>query len=251
MSEHVQLLLNGYIDGELDIIKALEIEEHLQSCVECTQQYRELMNLKAVVSRATLFNQAPEGFEKRIKSSIRKANQPSRPWRAVQLRWIAVVLLLVGFIIFGVIIGRGAFKQNQESLLAQEVQSAHVRSLMASHLTDITSTDQHTVKPWFDGKLDFSPPVEDLATQGFPLIGGRLDYIDNHPVAALVYQRNKHDINLFIWPSDNKVEGLQYSTHNGYNVYHWTQSGMTYWAVSDLNPDELKSFVELVQKNFG
>jgi anti-sigma factor RsiW len=140
--------------------------------------------------------------------------------------------------------------QGQEARLAAEVQSAHVRSLMANHLTDITSTDQHTVKPWFNGKLDFSPPVEDLSPQGFPLIGGRLDYLDGHPVAALVYQRNKHDINLFIWPSTTGDEGLGFSTYNGYNVYHWTQSGMAYWAVSDLNPDELKGFVELVQKNF-
>jgi anti-sigma factor RsiW len=110
---------------------------------------------------------------------------------------------------------------------------------------------QHTVKPWFDGKLDFSPPVEDFAAQGFPLIGGRLDNIDDHPVAALVYRRNKHDINLFIWPFTNAQEELQFSTYNGDNLFHWTQSGMTYWAVSDLNPDELKSFVELVQKNFG
>jgi len=251
MSEHVQRLLHGYIDGELDIVKALEIEEHLQSCAECSQQYKELMVLKSVVSRTTLFNPAPKGLEKRIKSSVRKANQASQPWLSLQLRWIAIAVFLVGFIILGVMIGSRAFNQSQEFTLAREVQSAHVRSLMASHLTDITSTDQHTVKPWFNGKLDFSPPVVDLATQGFPLIGGRLDYIENYPVAALVYQRNKHDINLFIWPSGNTEEGLRYSTYNGYNVYHWTQSGMTYWAVSDLNPDELKSFVELVQKNFG
>ena len=120
---------------------------------------------------------------------------------------------------------------------------------MANHLTDVTSTDQHTVKPWFDGKLDFSPPVEDLAAQGFPLVGGRLDYLEGHPVAALVYRHNKHDINLFIWPSTNQVQGLQVSAINGYNLYQWNQSGMEYWAASDLNAGELRTFVELLQQS--
>jgi anti-sigma factor RsiW len=135
-----------------------------------------------------------------------------------------------------------------EEILTREVVSGHVRSLMANHLADVPSSDQHTVKPWFNGKLDFSPPVEDLAKQGFPLIGGRLDYLDNRPVAALIYQRQKHFINLFIWPSgsDSDVE-TKTTSHQGYNLFHWTKSGMTYWAASDLNNAELQEFVQLVQ----
>ncbi len=138
---------------------------------------------------------------------------------------------------------------NQQTLLTQEVQVAHVRSLMANHLVDVASTDQHTVKPWFNGKLDFSPPVTDLAPQGFPLVGGRLEYLDGREVAALVYQRNKHYINLFIWPSQDQEAGLQRSDYNGYHLFHWTQSGMTFWAVSDVNPKDLVSFIQAYRKS--
>ena len=135
-----------------------------------------------------------------------------------------------------------------DELLTREVVSSHVRSLMATHLADVASSDHHTVKPWFAGKLDFSPPVEDLAKQGYPLVGGRLDYLENRPVAALVYQRQKHFINLFIWPagSDSHVRAKM-GSRQGYDLAYWTKSGMTYWVVSDLNSSELQEFVQLVQ----
>jgi anti-sigma factor RsiW len=122
---------------------------------------------------------------------------------------------------------------------------------MANHLTDVVSSDQHTVKPWFDGKLPFSPPVPNLASQGFPLIGGRLDYLDGQPVAALIYQRNKHLINVFIWPSQGNKSDLQNSSYNGYHLLHWSQSGMTFWAVSDLNSEDLLAFIRAFQKSSG
>ena len=154
----------------------------------------------------------------------------------------AVAALLVSGLLF--------FRSNvtSEDLIAREIVSAHIRSMMANHLTDVPSSDQHTVKPWFDGKLDFSPPVVDLGSKGFSLIGGRLDYAGNRPVAALVYQRRQHFVNLFVFPSvDNLESGNKMTARQGYNLIHWSRSGMTFWAVSDINLGELQEFSEYLQ----
>jgi anti-sigma factor RsiW len=166
----------------------------------------------------------------------------------MQWRWLSipVSLAFVAIMIWAFEpVLTGPFRND---FLTQEIISSHVRSLMADHLTDVASSDQHTVKPWFNGKVDFSPPVKDLADHGFPLVGGRLDYIANKPVAALIYHHRKHFINLFIWPSKEGLNlGEKTVTHQGYNLIHWNKSGMTYWAVSDLNDSELQEFVQLIQ----
>jgi len=243
-----QNLINGYVDGELDLIRNLEIERHIQDCALCTQDYKNHQVLSNAIKTGSLYFKAPADLRRRIQLSLRKAAKAEAGRRMLPKWWFniaapmaaaAVILLaLVPFL-------RGP---SADDLLAGEVISSHVRSLMASHLADVSSSDQHTVKPWFAGKLNFSPPVEDLAKQGFPLIGGRLDYLEDRPVAALIYQRQKHFINLFIWPSgsDSDVE-TKTVLRQGYNLFHWTRSGMTFWAASDLNNAELQKFVQLVQ----
>lgn len=248
--DRVQLLLNGYIDGELDLVSSIDIEEHVQGCAACSSHYRQLMSLHAATSNKSLYRSAPPYLEKRIRSSLGKASPTSPAWFTLPWGLLTTTALLAVFLLsIAGFLGRGLLTSQSETSLAQQVQAAHVRSLMASHLMDVASTDQHTVKPWFNGKLNFSPPVADLTVKGFPLIGGRLDYLDGQPVAALVYQRNKHSINLFIWPSTDKQKGLENSTYNGYHLFHWNQSGMTFWAVSDVESVELENFVQLFQNS--
>jgi anti-sigma factor RsiW len=133
---------------------------------------------------------------------------------------------------------------SQISVRTDEIVSSHVRSLMATHLMDVISTDQHTVKPWFNGKVDFSPPVNDLAAKGYPLIGGRLDYLDGHPVAALVYQSHAHPINLFVWPENGGDEKKAATAEQGYRVIQWRHDDMRFAAVSDIGPAELRAFTD-------
>ncbi len=242
--DRVELFLNGYVDGELDLVTSLDIEEHLQQCARCAEQRQALERMHVLTSDRSLYHTAPAGLEKRIRASIKKADAVPAPRKFFSWQWLAPAAALTAILVFLLVFfGRGLFAPTPDTRLAQEVQDAHLRSLMADHLLDVPSSDQHTVKPWFDGRVDFSPPVTDLTSQGFPLVGGRLDYIDGHPAAALVYHRNKHVINLFIWPSQEKINGLQSSTDNGYNLFHWSQSGLTFWAISDLNPTEMKMFI--------
>jgi anti-sigma factor RsiW len=245
-----QRLLNPYIDAELDMANTLEIEEHLQKCTACLQAYNNYQTLQTAIKTNSLYFQAPERLRKRIQSSVRKEKKAPFIPLVVSWRGLSAAAVLI-FALFFMLWGFTRFwpaPPTSVASLPQQVLASHVRSLMASHLVDVPSSDQHTVKPWFNGKLDFSPPVVDLAAQGFPLVGGRLDYLDNQPVAAVVYKRREHIINLFIWPSaQNMGSARDTTTLQGYHLIHWTKSGMTYWAVSDLNLNELQQFVQLVQ----
>jgi anti-sigma factor RsiW len=243
--EQVQELIPAHIDGELDLLRNLEIEGHLGECEVCRSEHQGHENVRALVQGGAQYFRAPEILKKRIEKQVRPTRRlRSRRWLAAAA---AVILALSGVLLWTLFSARSQSRAG--NLLAQEVVSSHIRSMMLNHLVDVPSSDQHTVKPWFNGKLDFAPDVKDLADQGFPLVGGRLDYIDNRTVAALVYQRRKHSINLFIWPAAGITDKTaQRSSVNGYNIIHWTRAGTSYWAVSDVNNADLDEFANLLSQ---
>jgi anti-sigma factor RsiW len=186
-----------------------------------------------------------------LRARVAQAHTPST--RTSHLRaWAAAAVIVAcvsGSMWFVRSTTRAARMSDPADAVAQEVVSSHVRALMGEHLFDVKSTDQHTVKPWFLGKLDFSPPVTDLAQAGFPLTGGRLDYVAGHPVAALVYTRGQHTINVFVWPEgSDTIRSGDARTIRGFHVRHWTDGGMAYWAVSDVNDADLDQFVHTLQQ---
>jgi anti-sigma factor RsiW len=247
-----QTLIHGYVDGELDLVKSLEIEQHLHECPACTEAHTSLEALRTAIKSTDLYFQTPPGIANRVRSAARTAGRVDRAHRTLRIRrgpLLGVAASLALFMVAGWALLRVLPARSADDFLAQELIAGHVRSqMLPSHRFDVASTDAHTVKPWFQGKLDFSPPVRDLASQGFPLVGGRLDYLDNRPVAALVYQRRKHTINLFIWPTAPGSEpSAKTMKLKGYNLIKWKSSGMTYWAVSDLNESELQEFARLIQ----
>jgi anti-sigma factor RsiW len=244
-------LIQAYVDGELDLARSLEVEQHMQECQVCAIAYRNQTALRSAFKDSSLYHSAPAKLEKLIRSSLRREAKSEVSGRSFGWRWLPVgalaLVLLMAFVVWRAVPG---LHPSGDELLAQEIVSNHVRSLqLESHRTDVISSDQHTVKPWFDGKLDFAPPVKDFSSQGFPLIGGRLEYLNNRAVAALIYQRQKHYINLYIWPAEQSAAASEVATkRQGYNLLHWTNSGMNYWAVSDLNAVELHEFARLVQE---
>ncbi len=245
--EQAQPLLQAYADGELDLVRTLELEQHLHSCEICSRAYQNQRALHSALSEGSLYYRAPATLSKRIQASVRQTARPTPQRRVIYRYWLAfAALAIVALVIVGLV--RVLPTTTPDNQLADQVLASHLRSLMVTHLTDVASSDQHTVKPWFDGKVDFSPEVVDLADQGFPLIGGRLDYLDNRTVAALVYKRRLHIINLFIWPTSSADSLLHTLDQQGYHLIYWNKSGMTYWAVSDLSTDELQTFVQLYQQ---
>ena len=242
-------LIQGYLDGEMDLSRSLEIERHMGTCPSCSRTYAENLSLRQAIAQGSLYFEAPADLRRRVRSAVRQANREEKASRHMRWEWKLLwaslgACALVFLMVF-------TFRTPPaENLIVQEVLSAHLRSLLPGHLMDIPSSDQHTVKPWFNGKLDFSPPVGNFAGQGFALTGGRLDYIGNRQVAALVYQRRKHLINLFIRPSPRPGKSAEKSsTEQGYNLIVWNQSGMAYTAISDLNMNELRDFVQLVRRS--
>lgn len=245
----MQLLIQAEIDGELDAARAAVLATHFADCSDCAAARTRLAALSADLRRTVPYHTAPASLRAALERQIGAARSPApsagfRPgwWQVVVARWRELAAFGTGAAIAAA--AALAILAPGGTDLAESVVSSHIRALQPGHLMDVASTDQHTVKPWFAGRADFSPPVKDLAAHGFPLVGGRLDYVDGHLAAALVYFRAKHPIDLLIWPADAD-RSPTHGARSGYNYIRWAQDGMVFWAISDLNAKELADFVRL------
>jgi mycothiol system anti-sigma-R factor len=246
--DYTRTALHGYLDGELDATRAAEFERHLEGCRECANTLGAEESLRSSLQRSGLYEHAPISLRKKIRADLDAATAPAIASRIPVWRWFAVAaaILIVASVSWY------AWPRLQSSatsspVTAAEIIDAHIRSLQPGHLTDVASTDQHTVKPWFNGKLAFVPPVKDFTEEGFPLIGGRLDVLNGQDVAALVYARRKHLINVFVWPTKEPDTPIHPpGSRQGYQWVHWRHQGMEFCAVSDVSASDLHELAQLI-----
>ena len=262
-----QSLLHGYIDQELDLTSSMALDRHLEGCPSCRAAFEAQSALRSSIRRYAQYHAAPAGLAERMHAELERAPRgaPARArtgghWLALGgWRGLAAALasarnaewLKLGTAVAAtaVVTWTAAFqiaKPASEERITEQVITGHARSLITGHIADVASSDRHTVKPWLSAKLDFSPPVTDLTASGFPCVGGRLDYLNNRPVAVLVYRRRQHVINLFVWPDRQHPAAAptRLRPRQGYHIVRWRDSGMAFWAISDLDESELKSFAE-------
>ena len=261
--KQVRQCLPAYVDRELGVRESIETERHLRECAGCRAEYDEQAALAGVVKEQATYYQARSGLRARILAALPRETAAVEERALVRRGWgrwdwsrlagkgwtwanlggaLATGLAVVWSV------GLFLALPSADDRLTEELVASHVRSLMADHIADVASSDQHTVKPWFNGKLDFSPSVGDFAAEGFPLIGGRLDYLSRRPVAALVYQHRKHLINLYVWPNPAHEESpVRAVSRQGYHMIHWADPAMNYWAVSDLDAHELEALVRILR----
>jgi mycothiol system anti-sigma-R factor len=242
--------LSPFLDDELDPVVSREISQHLETCPSCAAALARQKELSEGLRAHLEYHRAPDLLRARVlrdmgtpvrRDERARARTSARPWQ-----WIGAAAAVVA-VAAGTWLAASLPQASENEAIAREAVSNHIRSLMAEHLEDVASTDQHTVKPWFSGKLDFSPPVTDFANAGYELVGGRLDYLHGRTVAALVYQHRKHVINVFVWPVSDAREAIAAPvTQDGFHVIRATHARMAYWVVSDLNPDELAAFTRML-----
>ena len=258
-------LLPGYIDEELSLSEALEFERHLAGCELCTQAYEQQRQVSARLREADMRMDAPPELVRRIRAAlpVRRSlwqrlgerfggltvfggafgGAGSGNGGARALGWAPLGVMLVSLVALTWSAGLYLTMPSGDTRLTEELVDSHVRSLQFDHLYDVISTDRHTVKPWFDGKIDFAPPVVDLAQQGYPLVGGRLDYLNGRSVAVMVYRYKLHPINLYVWPGNDAGATPHIYERQGYHLAHWSAAGMNYWAVTDAGDAELDGFI--------
>lgn len=240
--EEASVLLHALIDGELDAGHAREVETHIAGCPDCAARLREFQELRQAMAPADLRYAAPASLRARIEGKLPAPSAAGMSRRSTIKGFAfgagASAIAATGLLLM-------VMRGDEQKRILQEVVSAHLRSLQAQHLIDVASSDQHTVKPWFNGRLDAAPPVADLTAQGFTLLGGRLDYVDAKPVAAIVYRRRVHIINLFCAPAPGSGHrSATMESLHGFNVRRWSENGLNLWAVSDIEADELQDFGE-------
>jgi anti-sigma factor RsiW len=241
----IRLLLHAHADGELDAANSLELERHLKTCAACDAEQKSLQSLRVALRKGDLNFRAPDSLKKDVWQFVRDLGEQEKTRKEFNPRWVWKFLAF-GATTFALLtlFLRPAGISAPDAMLNEAVAS-HVRSLQAEHLTDVVSSDQHAVKPWFDGKLDFAPDVKDFAAQGFPLVGGRLDYLNGRAVAALVYRHNKHFINAFVWPSADVMKP-ETKMLRGYAIVNCATNGLHYCLVSDMNATDLGELAGLL-----
>jgi anti-sigma factor RsiW len=245
--EEVKLLISARLDGEINALQCVAIDSHLEveACRSCNEEMEAQETLRAAIRDQMPYYRTPAHLIERLTSALRAVESFDDSarwthWKALGAVAAALLLAVLGaapFLVNG---------NNQRQIVADELLSSHVRALF-SHTVDVASSDQHTVKPWFNGKVTFSPPVVDLASEGFPLEGGRLDSVGARLIATLVYRRHLHRIDVFVWPAGRETPPA-YFERDGYNEISWTKNDFVFAAVSDLNATELNEFAGLLKK---
>jgi anti-sigma factor RsiW len=242
--EETRILVHALIDGELDAGHSREVEAHLATCPGCAALLRDYRVMRQALSAPALRHQAPAALRARIEGALPSRRAVAQSRRSL-LKGLAMGSVLSGALAASLVVM--VVRQEEDQRILGDVVSAHLRALQGDHLIDVQSSDQHTVKPWFNGRLDVAPPVIDLTAQGFTLIGGRLDYIDAKPVAAIVYKRRAHVINLFVAPVTGAERRATIEQVQGFNIWRWTRSDLGFWAVSDIGAEELQEFGEKLE----
>jgi len=247
-------ILQAYVDKELDLTSVIGVDEHLQSCMACKGIHDQYSALGSGIRKHALYYTAPADLAGRIRANAggpatrAPAKTAKSRWQWFQPgQWLPLGTAVAATAIVTWTAALQLTSPSHDEAISDQVIAGYARSVLTSHVTDVATSDQHTVKPWLSGKLDFSPPVTDLTTAGFPLVGGRLDYLDSRPVAALVYRHRQHLINLFVWPYSKSAKpvAMQTLSKHGYYLLHWADADMTYWAISDVDPGDLKTFAEI------
>jgi anti-sigma factor RsiW len=243
---HLGDSLHAYLDNELSVERALEVRTHLAGCPRCQKDFEQVRALRDVLQRTLKPTEPSAAFLRKLKGSVRQADPARWRTRAARTAWVSGPLAAAALLL---VVALPTLRGPAGGDLTGEVVAAHLRSLQADHLTDVASSDRHTVKPWFQGKLPFTLTVRDFKEQGYALEGGRLDYLDGQPVAALVYRVGKHAINAFVWPAGAARDaGPQRDGRSGFHALHWVSDGMAYWLVSDAADEELQHLASLLRE---